>query len=497
MRKNHLAAFVLQALLAVPVSVSGQVIVPRVLTMQDVVSLAQENSISAMNTRNNYVAQYWNYRSFRAELLPSLRLNANLGNFKRSLVQLQDFATGALSYRANYNLQNDAELYFSQNIPWTGGTVSLSTSLTRLDQYSPERLTSYYIQPVYLSYAQSLWGYNSFKWSRQTQPKEYEAAKREYIESMEQVARQAISLFWSYASAEEDFERTSKSFEESKRLLQAAQARFDMGTITRDQLMQVELGMLNDSLAVSSGRVSLRSALNRLCSFIGYQEDTQLKLIIDYDVPELILNYDDVLDRALNNSAFVLNQEIQYISADESVAQAKANRGIRASVNARLGLSGQAERLSDSFVELQDQEIVGMSLDIPIIDWGLGKGRVKMAKAKAETTRNSLQQSMIDFRQDLLTQVMQFNNQNSQCEISKRAAELAQDSYDLALQNFGSGSMSMTQLDQLKQKRDAALNSYVSNVAQFWSSYWGIRQATLYDYITGTDINAEFDKLIK
>jgi outer membrane protein len=57
--------------------------------------------------------------------------------------------------------------------------------------------------------------------------------------------------------------------------------------------------------------------------------------------------------------------------------------------------------------------------------------------------------------------------------------------------------MTMSQLDQLKDKRDSAFSSYLSNVASFWNSYFRIRRATLYDYITGTDITAEFDKLIK
>lgn len=474
----------------------AQVIGPRMLTMQQVVSLAQENSISAMTSRNTFASQYWSYRSYKSELLPSLNLSASLANFNRSLVALQDYNTGAISYRANYNLSNDATLNFSQNIPWTGGTVSLSTSLSRLDQYSPSRLTTYYAQPVYLSYMQSLWGYNRFKWDRQTQPKQYEAAKREYIENMEQVSQTAVMYFWNYVSARENYERALKSFDESKRLFEAARTRFGMGAITRDQLMQVEVSMLNDSLSLSTRAVSLRSALNRLCSYIGCQEDTQLELDIEYDIPDITLSYDDVLDRALSNSSFSLNQELQYIQAEQSVAQAKANRGIQASVNARFGLSGSANRIGDTFVSLQDQEVFGVSLSVPILDWGLARGRVRMAEAQAETTRNQLEQSMTDYRQDLETQVLQFNNQHGQCEISRHAADLAQESYDLALQNFGSGSMTMTQLDQLKEKRDNALSTYMSNVAAYWNQYFGIRRATLYDYLTGTDISAEFDELI-
>ena len=475
----------------------AQVIGPRTLTMQQVVELAQENSIAAMNTRNSFVAQYWSYRSFKAELRPSLNLSANLLNFNRSLVALQDYNTGAISYRANYNLSNDATLYVSQSIPWTGGKVSLSTQLSRLDQYSPSRLTTYYAQPIYLTYAQSLWGFNRFKWDKKSEPKQYEVAKRQYIESMEQVNQTAVSYFWSYVSAKESYDRAVKSFEDSKRLFEAGQTRFEIGTITRDDLMQIEVTMLNDSLSLTSSRVTLRSALNRLCSYIGYKEDTELNLVIDYEIPEIILDYNDVLERSLENSSFNLSQEISYINTERSIAQAKANRGMSASINARFGMSGSADRFNDTFVQLKDQEVVGVSLNIPILDWGLARGRVRMAEANALTTRNSLEQSMIDYRQNLFTQVMQFNDQHSRCEISKRAAQLAEDSYQLALKSFGSGNMDMSKLDQIKQKRDSALSSYISNVASFWNYYFGIRRSTLYDYISGTDINAEFDILIK
>ena len=484
-------------LLTVHTVCGAQIIGPRTLTMQDVVQLAQENSISAMSNRNSFAASYWSYRSYKAELRPSLNLSANLAQFNRSLVALQDYNTGTISYRANYNLSNDATLYVSQSVPWTGGTLSLSTQLSRLDQYNPSRLTTYYAQPVYLTYAQSLWGFNRFKWDKKSEPKQYEVAKRQYIESMEQVNQTAVSYFWSYVIAKESFERANKNFEDSKRLYEAGQTRFGMGTITRDDLMQIEVSMLNDSLSLSSSKVSLRSALNRLCSYIGYKEDTELNLIVDYEIPDITLDYDDVLERALDNSSFNLSQEISYLNTERSIAQAKANRGMSANVNARFGMSGSADRLGDSFIQLKDQEVVGVSINIPILDWGLARGRVRMAEANALTTRNSLEQSMIDYKQNLFTQVMQFNDQQSRCEISKRAAELAEESYQLALRSFGDGNMDMTKLDQIKQKHDNALSSYLSNVASFWSYYFGIRRATLYDYASGTDISAEFDKLIK
>ena len=475
----------------------GQIIGPRTLTMQEVIQLAQENSISSMSNRNNFVASYWNYRSYKAQLLPSLSLSANLGEFNRSLDKLQDFNTGAVAFRSSYNMSNRVTLNFSQNIPLTGGQVTLSTDMQRLDQYSPSRLTSYYAQPIYLSYAQSLWGYNQFKWEKKTQPKQYEVAKRQYIESMEQVNQTAASYFWGYVREKEKYERAKKSFEDSKRLFAAGQTRFEMGTITRDQLMQIEVRILNDSLSVSNSMVNLRTTMNRLCSYIGYQEDTDLILIIDYNIPDITLDYNDVVERALQNSSFSLRQDMQYIQADESVARAKAGRSLSASVNARFGMSGSADRFDDTFIQLKDQEVIGVQFTIPILDWGQGRGNVRMAEARAQTTRYELEQSLIDYRQELYTQVMQFNDQRSQCEIARRVALLAEESYESAFHNFGSGSMSMTQLDQLKEKRDQAVSLYLDKVAGFWKYYFGIRRATLFDYESGVDISAHFDKLVK
>lgn len=477
--------------------VQSGVVGPRILSMEDVIRLAQENSISAMTNRNMFAASYWQYRSFRAQYLPSLNLNGSLANFNRSLITLQDYNTGMIRYAENYNMTNDLTVSIRQNIALTGGTLSLSTSLQRLDQFGPQRSVNWYAQPIYLSYMQSLWGFNSLKWDKKTEPRNFEIAKRQYLENMESVTISAADCFWNLNAARVSYENALQSFEESKRLYKAAQTRFQMGTITRDNLLQLELKMLNDSLSIQSQKVSLRSAQNTLCSYIGYQEDTELTLTISYAIPDLTLNYDDVLEKALENSSFNISQEVQRIEADRSVAQAKANRGLSASVNARFGMSDDGETLGKAFTQLKDQEVIGVSFSVPILDWGQGRGRVQMAKAQAETTKSRLTQSLLDYRQDIMVRVMQFNNQRSQCEISRRAMEIAEESYQLALKNFGSGTMSVTDLNQLQSSRDNARTTYESNVRSFWSQYFNLRKTTLYDFISGTDISAEFDSIVK
>jgi hypothetical protein len=116
-----------RVMLAVCIGMSGvcgtQVIGLRTLTIQELVRLTQENSISAISNRNTFAASYWSSRSYMAQLLPLLNLSARLAQFNRSLVALHYYNTGVISYHANYNMSNDVSFNFRKNIPWTSGTI--------------------------------------------------------------------------------------------------------------------------------------------------------------------------------------------------------------------------------------------------------------------------------------------------------------------------------------------------------------------------------------
>jgi outer membrane protein TolC len=465
--------------------------------MEDVISMAQEKSISSMVSKNIFAAAYWQYRSYRAQRLPSMNLNTGIGQFNRSLVVLQDAATGSFAYRENYALENNVSLSLNQNITATGGILSLYSSLNRLDQFRPERYITNYTQPLTISYIQPLWQFNAFKWDKKIEPKNFEYAKREYLENMESTTITAVSYFWNFALSQLNYEMSKKNYEQSKTLYRIATERFRLGAINKDVLLQLQLNMLNDSLNINSSHITLTSNRNKLCSYIGYTEDTDIELQINYKLPDIFLDYNKVLANAKENSSFMFSQEIAILEAEKAVAQAKGNRGFTASFNARFGMSKSDEQLRRAYGNLRDQEIVGLTLSLPVFDWGMGKGQVKMAESQAKTIRNRQEQAMIDYEQAIILLVMQFNNQRNQCEISNRANEIANENYELSVKNFSRGTISVTDLNVAQSSKDEAFRTYINNLSNYWNYYFNIRKKTLYDYIYNTNITAEFDKLVK
>ncbi len=467
------------------------------LSMGEAMELAQINSIASMQNRNMFTASYWNFRAYKASRLPALKASAGLGNFNHSLTPLQDATTGEINYRSNFNLSNQVQLSLDQAITATGGTISLYSSIERLDQFGDNKSVDYYSQPISLSYLQPIFSFNPFKWNKKIEPKSYERAKREYIESMENVTLTAVIFYWQYAAAQHNYDIAATNFKQSKELYSTSQEKFKLGTITKTALLQLELKVLNDSLAMNNNNITLISTSNVLGSFIGLNKNTKIAVDIEFDLPKLELTYINVLSDALKNSSFDIDQQIQMIEAERAIAMAKGERGISMQLNAKFGLSNNNEAFKNVYRNLRDQEVVGLTVSVPIYDWGLGKGKVQMARAQSETTKNKLEQSMIDYEQNIFVKVMQFNNQMGQCQIAQKAAQIADESYTLATQNFLSGTMTVTDLNAARTEYDNAQRNYVECVGDYWKYYYEIRKTTLHDYVLGADINAEFDKIVQ
>lgn len=467
------------------------------MTLDEVIAEARANSVAALSARATFVSDYWAYRSYKASRLPSLAIYGNLASFDRSLRQLQNFETGEVVYTENYNMQNSLGLLVTQNVTFTGGTVSLYSDLSRIDQFGGQRHLTWYAQPISFSYSQPIFAYNQFKWDRKISPKEYERAKRAYIESMESITIDAAKYYFELLLAKRNHEKSRTNFENTRMMLSVARMRVGLGSVTRDEYLQLELGMLNDSIRINETAVKVREAQMMLNSLLGYDETCEISPVLDDRLPDVWMDYDMVMGKALENSSFLLENEIKTLTAESGIARAKAERGASVSFNARFGLTNSAEAFRETYRNLLDQEVLGLSFTIPIFDWGQGEGRVKKAKARAEVVKAEVEQAENDFRRNVFTAVGQFNNQKQQCGVSRRASEIGLERYNLVMDKFRSGNASVMELNTARQEYDEAMDRYVNDMNTFWSLYYDIRKTTLYDFIAGKDIDVDFDELIK
>ena len=466
------------------------------MNLAEAIHTARNQSVEALEARQAFISTYWAYRSYKASRLPSLTLYGDIMNFDRSLTLLQNPEDGALKYVSSNNLQNGVGLQMDQNITFTGGTLSVFSDLSRIDQFGGNKSLTWYSRPITVSYYQPLFTYNQFKWDTKIEPKEYERGKRNYLERMEAITINVVYAYYNLFLAKMNNTISKSNFENSGNMLKIAKERLQLGNVTKADYLQLELRMLNDSISINETEVQVREAQMILNSFLGYDESFEVVPTMNDILPDIWMSYDLVMEKSMENSSFNLNNELSLLNAESAVAHAKASRGFSFALNARFGMSQTGPEFPQAYKNLLDQETVGVTFSIPIFDWGLGKGKVQKAKAAQEVVKAQVQQSENDYRRQMFTAVSQFNNQRQQCLVSRRAMNVALERYQLTMHRFREGNATVTDLNMAQTENDSALRQYISDVSNFWTYYYTLRRLTLYDFISGKDLEVDIYEMI-
>ena len=467
----------------------------RPITLDEAITLARVQSVNAAVALNELKTAYWEYRTFQADLLPEVSLSATLPSYAKSYNSYQQ-SDGSYTYVRNNFMQMSGELSIDQNIWLTGGTLSLNTSLDFMKQLDGTKDERYMSVPIALTLNQPIFGTNTFKWNRRIEPVRYAEAKANFLSETEEVTMTTINYFFNLLLAKENVSIAKQNLENAEKLYEVAKAKRRMGQISENDVLQLKLNMLNAQSALTDNESSLKSNMFQLRSFLALGEDEELEPILPETLPSIMVNYQDALDKALTNNSFAHNIRRRQLEADYEVAKAKGNLR-QISLFAQVGFTGTDQTFKGAYDPLKDNQIVEVGFRIPLLDWGKRRGQVKVAKSNREVVQSRLRQETMDFNQNLFILVEQFNNQRAQLEIADEADAIAQQRYKTNVETFMIGRISTLDLNDAQVSKDEARQKHISELFYYWYYYYQLRSLTLWDFEKNTNIDADFEAIIK
>jgi len=243
--------------------------------------------------------------------------------------------------------------------------------------------------------------------------------------------------------------------------------------------------------------MNLRDMEIRLKSFLGFVETVKLELIIPTDVPDLQVSTQEVFDLAMVNNPEIMTQQLTLLSAQSNVAQAKADKGLNANLTASYGLQDRDPEFRLAYSDPNQQQRVRVGITLPILDWGLGRGRYKMALSSLELAKVQVQQARTDFQQNLYLDVEQFNLQAEQVLIAAKSDTVAMKRYEVTKQRFLIGKIAVLDLNDADSRKDQNKRAYIQALQNYWSYFYNIRALTLFDFINRKPIETDYEKLIQ
>lgn len=466
------------------------------LTLEEVIRLSEEQSPNALIAKHRFRASYWQYRTFIAEYRPSLTLTGTSPSYSTAYERVWNSMTQTWDYESTNTLTNLGSLALSQNIGLTGGTIYLNSDLTLYNDFGNDT-RKYITVPLSVGLTQPLFRYNALRWKKKVEPLKYAEAKQTFLSNIEAVHSSAVMYFFSLALAQSNKQIAEMNFLNADTLYRIAQGRYQLGTIAENDLLELQLSWLNTETARREAEMNLRDREIRLKSFLGFNENVRLELIMPSEVPGLQVNSKEVLELAMAHNPQIITQELNVLNARSNVASAKAEKGLNANLVASFGLRDQDMNFPMAYNESDKQYTARIGFTMPILDWGLGRGKYKMAQSGLELAQVTADQALVDFEQNLILDVEQFNLQRDQVLVAAKSDTVAMRMYEVTKQRFLIGKISILELNNADTKKDSNRRAYIQALQNYWSYFFNIRSLALYDFIVGKPLETEYDKLIE
>lgn len=463
------------------------------LDLKRTIALANDSSLSAFRYQNMYLSGYWEYRSYKAARLPSLSLNLTPAQYYRYITQRYDSQADIDVYREQQMFSAAAGLSLVQNFDLLGGTFYVDTQLDYLRNFGDVNSTQFSTVPFRIGYQQDLLGFNAFRWDRKIEPLKFEKVKKQFIYNSESVSEEAVNYFFSLAMAQADYRLAEDNLATADTLYAIGEQRQKIAAISQADLLTLKLDKVNARNTLKNAEITRKRAMSALATFLNLDKNTYIEI----DLPSRPRYVDIPADRALllakENNPTYLEQRQNVLEAEREVDRTKKESRFNASVNASVGFNQVADNLGAAYRNLLQQDLVSLMVSIPLVDWGVRKGKYNMARNNLNVVRIAARQEEISLEEDVMMTVKDFNVQQDLIASASEALDLAELAYDQTRRRFIIGKADISSLTLSLNRQQEAQKNYIQALQNYWLNYYKIRKLTLHDFESGMSLSDRFD----
>lgn len=463
------------------------------LSLEKTIQIAADSSLEAFRSKNMYLAGYWQYRTYKADRLPSMTLNLTPAQYYRDITRRYDSENDIDVYRKQQSFYAGGSLEIKQNFDLLGGTFILDSDLGYMRNFGDNKFNQFTTVPIRIGYSQSLLGYNPFKWERKIEPLKFEKAKKELIYNVEKLSEQATNYFFALAMTQAEFDLAKENVTSTDTLYRIGQERIKIASISRADLLTLKLDAVNARNTLQNADIALKRAMFSLASYLNFDKNTSIRLRLPSRPSDMEISVDQALTLARENNPTFLDLKQQILEAEQQVDKTKKEAMFNASVSASIGFNQVAAKLKEAYRDPLQQDVVSVSVSIPLIDWGVRKGKHNIAKNNLNVTQISAKQEELSVEEDVIMTVSDFNIQQNLINSAEEALDLAQSAYAETKQRFIIGKADINSLTLSLNRQQEAQRNYISALQNYWLSYYKIRKLTLHDFATGVSLSTEYD----
>lgn len=453
-------------------------IVEEKYSLDTMIHLAIAKSTSTKIAQSTKENKFYAFKSYKSGLKPQLGLDGNLANYSRDFLGVVQ-PDGSIIFQPRTQNYSNIGLSLSQQIGATGGTLAVSSYLTRFDDFNLNE-KQYSGIPINISLAQPLFGFNDLKWEKKIEPLKYQQAEKDFNLDISNISLQTTKLFFDVIDAQVNFELASKNLENLNIIFDIEKKRVDLGTTTKDKMLQIELQLLKSQQEVANADVKYKSSLFNLKSFIGINDNVLYQLLLPSNVPEIKITLEKAIEEERKNRAEFVGFVVQRLQAERDLKKAEKAR-FTINLAAAFGFNNIGNNLGSIYKDPYGQQSMSLGVKIPILDWGRNKDNISLANTNLKTVKYTIEQQEVVLIQEINNLVTTLKLISKNIYVAKRTDDIASERYNLLNEQYKFGKITITDLNIALSEKDDSRRNYITALRDFWESYYQLKTLTLSD----------------
>lgn len=453
-----------------------------VLTLEKALEIASQHSPALIQSKLSLEQRQLNLKAQDASLKSQFSLDVNPFSYTRN----NQYDSYNSKWYANENMTSSASLGIRQPIKWTDGTVSLINDFSWQDasnKTSGGKNTSF-THNLSLRLEQPLFTYNRTKMQLQELEYSLENAKISYAMQQLTIERNVTTQFYGVYQKQKDLSIARDEYNNQKQNYEIIKNKVEAGLVAKEELYQAEVNLASSESTVYTQEISYENTKDNFKILLGVSLDEDVMVLPNTDVIPVEVNTNDAVKYALEQRMELRQKEITLEQDIFSIIRAKADNEFKGNLTARVGMNALGDKTGNMYSNPTDNEQVGLSLTIPLFDWGAKKAKIKSAELGQESNIISMDEEkksiVIDVRQicrNLPTLISQIN-------IKKKSIENAERTYEINLEKYRNGNLTGMELQQYQTQLTNAKQAYTNSIISYKLELLNLKIQTLWDFQT-------------
>jgi outer membrane protein TolC len=463
------------------------------ISLQDAIALAQKQGPQAQIARSQRDAARYRNDSFNAGLLPQVRLVGDAANLNHGIntVTLPDGSTQFIGQAQN---QSTLGLAIDQRVPLTGGTLTLGSEMSRLDLFGDRNARTYSTTPFYIGLQQDLFKPRTLVWQEKEQSLAATVAERQYLEAREDVAGSVAGAFFDLYAAEKTLANAQANQAVNDTLYTLNKGRYEVGKIGENDLLKSELQLLRARASVDDAKLQRDRAEAALRRQLVLPDNLQFTIVAPDSIPNVDADPEIAVREALRNASAMEQNTFDETIAKQNITAATLGNRFNATLSASVGFNQTASFLGQAYQNPLGRQALQIGINMPMIQWGAGHAQVEAAKSDMQRVESNNKTRRDALVEDARFSALQLQQAQRNVVLAAKADTVSAKQFEVARNRYTIGKISNTDLYNAQNDKDQAVLAYVQALRSYWTAYYHLRRATLYDFATKTELSDTREK---